>query len=452
MDDHTGAPPHRATRKGHDTRLDYHQRLIADPHRMVAYQRAIERVVKPGMVVLDAGAGTGVLAMMAARAGAAKVYAVESMPVADLARRLVIANGLEGTVEVVQADLRTLAPMAEVDLIVSDCLGRFLIDDQMVEAMDHAFRWLAPGGIVAPSRVELIVAPVSAGHLDLVDTFAFPVLGLELGLIGEAIREGTWGGSFPPAALLGAPATFAVWDLPGPAPELAADLDFRLKKGRLIGLVGWFRATLADGVVLDTGPGFETHWHQVWWPLPSVVVEDGDRLSLRVAMVSRDGGPGGEPVWHRQGRVTHDGRESMSFDVGGLGAGRRAEPGSGGREADGVDDHASSAELDERGAELWEDGDIAGARRCFERAATLGGVHPADQWENLGSARFVAGDFAAAVAPLMMALGDSLTSREQSLRLLVSASFQSGRQRDGERLLEVYEAAFGPHPAGWRRG
>jgi SAM-dependent methyltransferase len=447
IDDRTASPSHRATRLGHDTRLDYHQRLIADPHRMVAYQRAIERLVKPGMVVLDAGAGTGVLAMMAARAGAAKVYAVESMSVADLARRLVKANGLEGVVEVVQADLRTLTPMAEVDLIVSDCLGRFLIDDQMVEAMDHAFGWLAPGGVVAPSRVELVVAPVSAGHLDLVDTFAFPVLGLELGLVGEAIREGTWGGSFPPAAVLGTPATFAVWDLPGPAPEMATDLDIKLSAGRLIGLAGWMRATLADGIVLDTGPGYETHWHQVWWPVPGVVVEDGDRLEVRVEMVSRDGGPGGEPVWRRQGQVSRDGRAQDRFDLGGLERTNVLIAPTGPR-----GDEGSSAELDERGAELWEDGDIAGARRCFERAATLGGVHPADQWENLGSARFVTGDFAAAVAPLMMALGDSLTSREQSLRLLVSASFQSGRQRDGERLLEVYEAAFGPHPAGWRRG
>ena len=71
--------------RGHDASLAYHANLLSDVVRMDAYDRALRALVKPGDVVLDVGAGTGVLAMLAARAGAKRVHAVESLPVAALA-------------------------------------------------------------------------------------------------------------------------------------------------------------------------------------------------------------------------------------------------------------------------------------------------------------------------------------------------------------------------------
>lgn len=417
---------------GHGVRLDYHQRLLTDPHRMVAYQRALERLVEPGMVVLDAGAGTGVLAMMAARLGAAKVYAVESMPVARLARELVRHNGLERQVEVVEADLRAMAPRGAVDLVVSDCLGRFLYDDQMLEAMKAAFSWLRPGGRVAPSLVELVVAPVAAGHLPLVDAFVSPVLGLELAPLRTALLSETWGGAFAPEAVLAEPQVVGRWELPGTPPVVDLAGTFSLRAGRLIGLAGWFRATLAPGVVLETGPGFETHWHQVFWPWPATAVEDGARLEVQLRLEALTGGPSGEPRWSWSGRV--DGRpldvlaEAMTPLV----------------EADGE-------RLDDEGAELFSGGELDRARERFERAATAPGRHGANRWDNLGIARFEAGEYALAVAPLLMAFSDE-PEREQTMRLLVSAAFLSGRQVDGARWLAEYERRHGPHPAGWRRG
>ena len=412
-----------ATPHGHATRLDYHQRLLTDPHRMVAYHRALERLVEPGMVVLDAGAGTGVLAMMAARAGAAKVYAVESMPVAELARELIAHNGLADRIEVIQADLRTLAPKAPVDLVVSDCLGRFLFDDQMLDAMAAAFRWLGPRGVVAPSKVELFVAPVSAGHLPLIDAFTRPVLGIDLAPLGHAMSAETWGGAFPPGAVMGAPVRVATWDLPGPAPTVDAEVTFALSAGRLVGLAGWFRATLAEGIVLDTAPGVETHWHQVFWPWPAKVVEGG-RLAVGLRLESQDG----EPRWSWSGQL--DGEPLVSSV----------------RPLCAVSDGDA---LDEEGAASWE-ADPSAARECFEQAATAPGRRSVEQWENLGIARFSAEDYALAVAPLLRAYAED-TRREQSLRLLVSAAFLSGRQADGARWLAEYEARFGPHPAGWHR-
>jgi len=44
-------------------------------------------------VVLDVGAGSGILSLFAAKAGAKKVYAIEASSVADAAQKLVEKNG-----------------------------------------------------------------------------------------------------------------------------------------------------------------------------------------------------------------------------------------------------------------------------------------------------------------------------------------------------------------------
>ena len=76
--------------------------MLADLHRMDAYERALRKLVRPGDVVLDLGCGTGILAMLAARRGA-RVHAVESMPVVHLAQQLVAHNRLD--VHVHHADI-----------------------------------------------------------------------------------------------------------------------------------------------------------------------------------------------------------------------------------------------------------------------------------------------------------------------------------------------------------
>lgn len=70
--------------------------MLNDTPRNEAFAAAIARVA-PGVHVLDIGTGTGLLALLAAAAGAAQVTACEVFPpMARVARRVVAANGDAG--------------------------------------------------------------------------------------------------------------------------------------------------------------------------------------------------------------------------------------------------------------------------------------------------------------------------------------------------------------------
>jgi SAM-dependent methyltransferase len=266
--------------EGHKAPLSYHARMLADLHRMDAYERAIRKLVRPGDVVLDLGCGTGILAMLAARRGA-RVHAVESMRVAHVAQQLVAHNGLD--VHVHHADLRKLEPIEPVDLVIGDFMGCFLVDDRMLPAVEAAGRWLKPGGRFCPSEVRLIVAPVGDFVLQSVDLWREPFYGLDL---SPAENEGLRvyaPSNLTAKSLMAAPQHFHTFVPPGPPPVFDATLQFRFERaGQLRALAGWFEAPLAEGVLLENAPGRETHWGQLVFPLPAMTVAAGELLEVRL--------------------------------------------------------------------------------------------------------------------------------------------------------------------------
>lgn len=141
--------------------LETHEEMLSDTVRVEAYHRAIHRNVQEGDVVLDLGTGTGLLAFMASRAGAKKVYAVEHSDFIDVAREIAGHNGFTN-IEFVRANSREFTPPEPIDVVLHEQMGDELFNENMlVNLLDIRDRTLSSSGRILPSRFRLFIEPVS---------------------------------------------------------------------------------------------------------------------------------------------------------------------------------------------------------------------------------------------------------------------------------------------------
>lgn len=147
---------------------------LRDVKRTTAFRDAIRRTVRSGDVVLDAGAGSGILAFFAAQAGARKVYAVEvDEALCDRLRINAERNGLGSVVEVICSDVRDLTLPGQVDVVLAEMIETWLLDELQVPAL-NALRGngvIKPDARMIPDRYE---AFITFGHIDF-DCYGFQV-------------------------------------------------------------------------------------------------------------------------------------------------------------------------------------------------------------------------------------------------------------------------------------
>lgn len=141
--------------------LSQQQNMMQDFVRTSTYQKAIHGNFNDfnGKVVLDVGAGSGILSFFAAQSGAAKVYAVEASNMAQYAQQLVTANNLSERITVIAGKIEEIDLPEKVDIIISEPMGYMLYNERMLETYLHAKKWLKPNGKMFPSRGDLHVAP-----------------------------------------------------------------------------------------------------------------------------------------------------------------------------------------------------------------------------------------------------------------------------------------------------
>ena len=156
----------------------YHVPMMNDTRRNVAWDSALRRAIHPYTCALEIGTGGGMLALMAARAGAKKIITCERDPIlASVAREIVERNGFADRIKIISKPSAQLLPGEDVevpaDLLFCDIFADDLFDFEPLTALADARRRLTkPDAVIMPAAgaIRLALANwesyAAAWHID----------------------------------------------------------------------------------------------------------------------------------------------------------------------------------------------------------------------------------------------------------------------------------------------
>lgn len=275
--------------------LEEHRHYLADRTRIQKFAAAIAHVVKPGDVVIDLGAGTGILGLLALRAGARRVYAIDASPALELARAIAAANGVADRIVFIR-DRSTRAQLPErADVVVGDQLGAFGYGAGVLEYFaDARARLLKPGGRTIPSMLTFTVAPVeSAACRSGVSWWSREIEGFSLAPVTEIAAASSHAVPLAASDLVAAPTRGgSVRCDENPAVlRIAASMTSN-RDATIDGIGAWFEAELGGGVMMTNSPldADRIDREQLFYPLPHpLAAAKGDHVDI--AIVIRPGEP-----------------------------------------------------------------------------------------------------------------------------------------------------------------
>lgn len=269
----------------------WHFAMLNDLGRNEAFAMALDRALPRGGHVLDIGAGTGLLSMMAARAGAATVTTCEQNPMlAEIARQIVARHGLSDVITVVPKSSLDLVVGVDLpqraDLIVAEIVDCGLVGEGVLPTFEHArSHLLVPGGTLMPASARIVGALVDSVAVDRLNRVR-SAGGFDVGLLNGLatrghfpVRLATW-----PHRLLSQATRLCSFDfVAGPldAGSTQVELDVT-EAGEAHGLVVWFDLSLGGGIVLRNSPDNPgSHWMQAFLPFDEPVeTAAGERVQF----------------------------------------------------------------------------------------------------------------------------------------------------------------------------
>ncbi|KAG0240623.1 hypothetical protein BGX31_001810 [Mortierella sp. GBA43] len=279
--------------------LQHQQNMLQDGVRTSAYMNAIMSNAEcfQDKLVMDVGAGSGILSYFAVKAGAKKVYAIEASDMASKMKKLVQAASLplgkskndflKDRVEVIQSKIENLSSQVpKVDTIISEPIVTTLIES-FIYARDT---FLKPGGHLFPNKGTMYLAPFTDALL-FTETMAKARFwehtdfhGVDLSPLYPDAKAELFGmpvvGHFDPKSLLATPIPgIDGFDMDFNTITMKALRDFVVPiswtsqyTGLMHGVAGWFdllfsgdtESELSNPVGMSTGPAADrTHWQQV---------------------------------------------------------------------------------------------------------------------------------------------------------------------------------------------
>lgn len=308
-------------------RIEYHRTLIADHGRISAFHEAMARVIVKGKTsVADIGTGTGLLAFLAQKLGARSVLAYETAEIGAVAERLKALNRMKAVKLVAGRSTEMIDP-ERVDVVVTETLGNFALEEFLVETMNDArARHLKPGGVLIPGSVEQFACPVTGSRVrDELTVWDRIGYGLDFGPARIMSLNNVYIRTLAAGELLDEGRAAQCWDkIDFHAKNRLArhgEMRFEVRRPTVVhGLAVWWTAELVPGVSLSTSPlAPPTHWEQLFFPaLEPLTLAPGHTLVAQIRSRSSEEA-GTDMAWSFSVEATGgkiDQRQALSLDKG----------------------------------------------------------------------------------------------------------------------------------------
>ena len=270
----------------------WHFRMMNDAARNRAYDAAIRRAVRPDTHVLEIGTGSGLLALMAARAGARRVTTCEQVAaIAETATEIVRRNGYGERVTVVPKRSTRLTVGVDLpdraDVLISEVLSDKLLGEHVLSSTAHARQHLLkPDAAIIPREIAAVVRLVGGGFLQESASVG-SVEGFDLSLFNR----------FAPSSISISMESGLIESFSDDVEVFRFDLrrddhrpeERRLsiaarRRGTIAGVLQWLRLQLDDETSFENRPPEQvapSAWRQVFYPFSvPLTVKAGETVQL----------------------------------------------------------------------------------------------------------------------------------------------------------------------------
>jgi len=279
--------------------IELHRKLLGDAARNRGLHAALETAIRrigPNCRVIDIGAGTGFLSFLARRLGARHCTLIEYTDAIQLAQKLAQANGIDD-LDFIQAHSADVRGLPKADLVISETLGNFALEENLLESLTDARRFLKPRGLMIPSALQQFVAPVSSPRLQKeIDIWGEIGFQLKLDAARSLSLNNMYVKDIAVADLAGAS---KCWDAlefnnTGDTPDSRRNATLQwhataLNSPAIHGFALWWEVEWLPGNKLSTAPdAAPTHWQQIYLPLLApVTLAADDTLELQLKSDTR---------------------------------------------------------------------------------------------------------------------------------------------------------------------
>lgn len=269
----------------------WHFEMLNDELRNAAFEQALKKAITPATIVLDIGSGTGLLAMMAARAGARETITCEMVPqLAELARATVALNGFSERIVTLGKKSTSLTigydMMCKANLLVTETVDCGLLGEGIVSSIAHAkANLLTEDAQIVPCAATVYAMLVESPRLHNLNQ-ARTAAGFDVSLANRYQTAHYF------------PVRLAAFEYT-PLTEPFEVFHFDFTNGTIVGeqrtinvraqrdgvgqcIIFWFDMQLDAEIAISNEPGSTTHWEQALQCLDrEIAVRAGDTLSVR---------------------------------------------------------------------------------------------------------------------------------------------------------------------------